>query len=162
MVRLYRDPNGTALFRGRTIVSSSAGSISQGNPLRADHVQQIETLRKRVRELESMLNQPNSHDPTESSRERELQVESVNRCFMQQEGGGRRVGFTEDVCFTGEELSSSDHCVEPTQMTPCGEGARETVCANSCLGEGDECNRAARETEIAGDSNVINNDTVHA
>ena len=147
MIGLYRDPNGTTLFKGRTIMSSSTGSFSQGNPLRGNHVQEIATLRKRVRELESLLNRPhNSHSPTEPSREREFQVASVNQCFMQQEGRGRRVGFTEDVCFTREDPTNDG--VEPTVTTPCGE--RERVCADpdGCLGEGAECNGAAREMQI--------------
>ena len=81
-------------------------------------MQEIKTLRSRVRELESLLNQP--HSQTESPRERQFQVESINPCFEQQEGG-RRVGFTEDVSSTGEEPTNDE--VEPTtqEVTPAGE-----------------------------------------
>ena len=158
MVELYRDPNGASLFRGHTVISSSAGSLFHGNPLRATHKQEIETLRRRIRELECLLNQPNSHDTTGSSHERECQVESVNQCFTQQGGGGRRVRFAEDLCFTGTaELSYSDgHAAEPTVTTPCEEGAGEIVCANSYLGEGAECIGKTRETEVTRDNDVIN------
>ena len=158
MIGLYQDPNGTTLFKGRTLMFSSAGHgfNSQGNPLRGNHVQEIDTLRKRVKELESLLNQTNSHSQTELSRDRSLQMESVSQCFMQQEGRGRRVRFTEDMCFTGEDPTNDD--AEPTVMSPCGE--KETVFAvpDNCLGEGTECNGAAGDKEISRDSN---DDTVY-
>ena len=154
MIGLYRDPNGTTLFKGHAIICSSVGhgSLSQDNPLRGNHVQEIDALRRRIRELESCLNQTHSHDSqTKSSHERSLQMESFNQCFTQQEGLRRGVQFTEGVCFTGDD-PMSDGTELPTVMTPCGQ--RETVFADpdSCLGEGAECNGAAGEKETSKDS----------
>ena len=107
MIGLHRDPRGKTLFRGRTFISSSTESLSQGNSLRENYMQQIETLRRRVRELESLLNQP--CNSTQSPRE-------INPCCMQQEGGGRS---TESARFTGEEPANDD--MGPTEMAPPGE-----------------------------------------
>ena len=109
-------------------------------------MQEIDNLRRRVRELESLLNQPHSsHNPTESSHEREFQVASINPCFMQEEEGGRRVGFTEDVCFTREGPTSDG--AQPTVMIPCGERETVYVDPDGCLGKGAECSGAAEEME---------------
>ena len=83
MIGLYRDPHGKTLFKGHTIASSSndSPSASQGTSLRNHHMEQIENLRKRIRELESFINQP-QQTSTESSHEKEPQAES---CFMHQD-----------------------------------------------------------------------------
>ena len=70
MIGLYRDPHGKTLFKGHTIRSSS----KLWNP----HMVQIENLRRRVRELESLINQLQSSTVTESSREKETQMESCS------------------------------------------------------------------------------------
>ena len=89
MILLHRDPRGKSLFTGHTITSSSTDSLSQGNSLQSHYAEQIENLRRRIRELESLnINQPCSS--TESSREKEIVVESTNPCFMRQLEGGRK------------------------------------------------------------------------
>ena len=109
-------------------------------------MQEIDNLRRRVRELESLLNQPHSsHNSNMLSHERDFQVASVNPVFMQQEEEGRRVGFTEDVCFTREDPTSDG--AEPTVMIPCGERETVYVDPDGCLEEGAECNGAAGEME---------------
>ena len=71
--------------------------------------------------MESLLNQPQPRNgQTESPREREFQVESVNPSYMQQEGD-RRIGFTEDVCLTEEEPTNDE--VVPTVMSPSEEAS---------------------------------------
>ena len=134
MIGLHRDPRGKTLFRGRTIVLSSTDSVSQENSSKENYVQQIETLRRRVRELESLLNQP--CNSAQSLHEREFQLESVNPCCIQQEGGGGSVGSTESACFTGEELANDD--MEHAEMASPGE-CRE-ICADSGLEEETKCN----------------------
>ena len=90
-------------------------------------MQEVGILRRRVKELESLLNQTHHSSPT--GHQNELQVESVvsDQCLMQQQGGpeaNREVRFTEKVCFTGKDPIGAD--VEPSEMTSCGE--TETVC----------------------------------
>ena len=89
MIVLCRDPQGKSLFKGHTITSSSTDSLSQGNTLQSHYAEQIENLRRRIRELESLkINQPCSS--TESSREKEIVVESTNPCLMRQLESGRK------------------------------------------------------------------------
>ena len=122
MIALRRDPHGSTLFRGRIIVSSSGGVLARGDQSKENHIQEIETLRGRVRELESLLNQPQPwNGQTESPREREFQVESVNPSYMQQEVD-RRIRFTEDVCLTEEEPTNDE--VVPTVMSPSEEASK--------------------------------------
>ena len=71
MIGLYRDPHGKTLFKGHTIRSSS----KLWNP----HMVQIENLRRRVRELESLINQLQSSTVAESSREKETRAQTRAR-----------------------------------------------------------------------------------
>ena len=115
MISLHRDPHGKTILSKRTFTSEP---LSQVNSSRKNYVQQIEILRKRVRELESHLNQP--CNSTQSPREREFQLKSINPCCMQQERGSRSAEYTQDsACYTGDKPPSDD--VEPTEMAPPGE-----------------------------------------
>ena len=74
-------------------------------------MKEVGILCRRVKELESLLNQTHHSSPT--GHQNELQVESVvnDQCWMQQQGGpeaNREVRFTEEVCFTGEDPTSAD------------------------------------------------------
>ena len=127
MIRLYRDPTGASLSKGRSVMFT--GTLSFENPLGGNLMQEVGILRRRVKELESLLNQTHHSSPT--GHQNELQVDSVARvvsdqCLMQQQGGPKANGesqFTKEVCFIGKDPTSAD--VEPSEMTSCGE--RETV-----------------------------------
>ena len=118
MIGLYRDPHGKTLFKGHTIGSSSNGSpsASHGTSLRNHHLEQIENLRRRIRELESFINQP-QQTSTESSREKELQVES---CFTHQDKDTSDK-LSERDCSPGEKLITNDDDVESIEKPPPGD-----------------------------------------
>ena len=146
MIGLHRDPRGTTLFRGHAIRSSSTGSPSQAKSLRKYYVQQIENLRRRVRELESLTNQPCT--TTESSRETELRVESVNPLYMDKEGGTR----DDREHLPGEEPVNDDmESADRASASP-REGQS---CAGDCLEQGTESNGTVTEREMSRDKNVI-------
>ena len=75
-------------------------------------MEQIENLRRRIRELESFINQP-QQTSTESSREKELQAES---CFTHQEKDTSDK-LSEHECSPREEPIANDD-VESIERPP--------------------------------------------
>ena len=120
MIALHRDPRGTTLFKGHIIVSSSE-DLSKEN-----HMQEIEILRKRIRELETLFNQPDHQ--TKSQHE----VESINPCYQQE--GDKRVS----VHLVGKEPINDD--VASTETIPPG----GEICADG-QDKGDECSETTKE-----------------
>ena len=146
MIGLHRDPRGKTLFKGHAIKSSSTNSLSQGNSLRSHYLDQIENLRRRVRELESRTNQP--HSSTESSRERDFPVESTNPCFMRQERIKRDYDhdISEGESFPGKEPAIDDVVSEraPPRDVQC--------CAEGCIEQGAETSGASTKIELSIDN----------
>ena len=156
MIGLHRDPRGTTLFKGHAIKSSSTDFPSQGNSLRKCYMKQIENLRRRVKELESLINQSGS--TTESSRDTKVRVDSVNPCYMD-EVGDRGDELTQCEHSSEEEPVIDD--VESTERVsaPPREGQS---CTGGCLEQGAESNEAATEIELSKDNVIsdISHDTI--
>ena len=85
-------------------------------------MEQIENLRRRIKELESFINQPQQIlTVSESSREKELQAES---CFVHQDKDTSGE-LSEHECSPGEELIANDDVESIEKPPPGDEGGLE-------------------------------------
>jgi hypothetical protein len=82
-------------------------------------MEQIENLRRRVKELESLINQPQQS----SSRERDSRahVESINPCFTHQDGDRGSDELNENGHSPREEPANGDIDAESIETPPHGQ-----------------------------------------
>lgn len=81
MVNLYRDPSGKTLFAGHMMASSEETGV--GNRIFRANDNELETLRKRVRDLERLVVQSARQAEQESQHERDFYVQSVVLSYAQ-------------------------------------------------------------------------------